>query len=1281
MSKFKRLRDEPSPASATAPSADLYPPISPFAHTRQDLESLFEPSPDAARLRSMGGVDGVVRGLRVDPQRGVVTTAGVRLTPMDDVKAEKGSYRMDDGETGEGLGVDVRARWFGRNVLPPVPTKSLLQFMVQAMGDKILILLSCAALVSLAIGIYEDTMPDQLQHVHWIEGFSIIVAVIIVVVASSVNDWSKERQFRKLNDRKEDRRVKCLRGGEVKLVSVYDVVVGDLLLLEPGDVLPADGLYMTGMGLKCDESSLTGESDSVKKGSGEKADPFLLSGSKVVEGVGRCVVVGVGEGSCYGKLLMGMRGETGDTPLQVKLDGLAERIAKLGSAVAILMWVISHRVLVTILINARQPRFFVLLIKYIVIVVQTNGFGNAFPEQESGAEVVAQLVKIIISSITIVVVAVPEGLPLAVTLALAYATTRMLQDNNLVRVLSACETMGNATTICSDKTGTLTQNKMTVVAGVVGKNVSFDNLDERLNLDARIRTLPRGDDALLHTDPIAAKPDDAGRQRGHEGGSLLDVVMEGCALNSSAFEGEPDEAGRRSFVGSKTEVALLDWLRASGRDLRHIRESSHVVQIYPFSSERKRMGCVVRKDGGPRGAVYRVHVKGAGEMVLRDCDRAAVLPWSGRGQAPKPGSKNNPEAPGVVPMDKKTADELTSVVNRFAEGCMRTLCIAYRDFDEEEWEKVIGTLLADVKAAKKGEGKPAKDVFVMAEERPRLVRSPGGSDVGSEDGEEDVGEMSLEEVLAHPLAAGELIGRGLICAALVGLEDPLREEVSNAVAECQRAGVMVRMVTGDNILTARAIATRCGIHTRGGVVMEGGVFRNMGGPERLAMLPRLQVLARSTPADKQLLVSLLKQGGETVAVTGDGTNDGPALKMADVGFSMGIAGTEVAKEASSIILMDDSFGSVVKAIMWGRSVNDSVKKFLQFQLSVNISAVFITFISSAIDSAESSVLTAVQLLWVNLIMDTLAALALATERPTRELLNRPPDAKNASLISVTMWKMIIGQAVLQISVNLALLFAGAELFNFNELAAAGGILKELDGLSDPIILEQKAVLRTIVFNAFVLMQLFNEINCRRIDNHVNVFKNIFSNPFFCIILGGCLAVHVVLVEFGGTAFQTRPLTALQWGVCLLVGSLSLPWGVVLRLIPDDVFSCFGRAAQHRQYEHPSLRSSTDGGAIPMTVAPASPAPHASAPSGHRSASMLATSSPAVDRTNAAEGGFQRSSSVPLGLVMGDDEEGGRWRARTQEELQVFRALRGARREGSGSGPLQGNRTPKKGGEG
>ncbi len=382
----------------------------------------------------------------------------------------------------------------------------------------------------------------------------------------------------------------------------------------------------------------------------------------------------------------------------------------------------------------------------------------------------------------------------------------------------------------------------------------------------------------------------------------------------------------------------------------------------------------------------------------------------------------------------------------------------------------------------------------------------------------------------------EDICKSMTFISMVGIKDPLRPGVLEAVRDCQRAGVVVRMVTGDNRITAQAIAHDCGILQPNSVVMEGPEFRNLSKSQQEDIIPRLHVLARSSPEDKRILVKRLKEKGETVAVTGDGTNDAPALKMADVGFSMGIAGTEVAKEASAIILMDDNFNSIVKALKWGRAVNDAVKRFLQFQLTVNVTAVALTFVSAVSSGSEGSVLTAVQLLWVNLIMDTLAALALATDPPQESVLDRKPERKGSSIISTTMWKMIIGQAIYQLLITFLLYFGSP------------GILPAYDPIVD------STEIQTLVFNTFVWMQIFNQWNNRRLDNRFNIFEGITKNWFFLginlIMCGG----QVLIILVGGRPFNISPngQTPAMWAYAIVLGFLSIPVAVILRLIPDSL---------------------------------------------------------------------------------------------------------------------------------
>jgi P-type Ca2+ transporter type 2C len=960
-----------------------------FAFSQGQLNKLINPKSLSA-FYALGGLAGLEKGLRTDRKSGLSVDEGdldgtvtfdeakeaakkVSAEPVDD-DSKTPLARIDSKESTPSARRTTsspqdsfydRKRIFSDNRLPVKKGKSLLQLMWITYNDKVLILLSIAAAISLGVGLYQTfgTKHDA-EHppIEWVEGVAIIVAIVIVVVIGSLNDFQKERQFVKLNKKKQDRDVNVVRSGRTREISVFDVLVGDVMHLEPGDMIPVDGIFIEGHNVKCDESKTTGESDLIRKQPADvvynaienhdslrKLDPFVLSGAQVTEGVGTFLVTSTGLNSTYGKTLMSLREDPEVTPLQSKLNTLAEYIAKLGGAAGLLL-------------------FIVLFIEFLVRLPHNTGTPT-----EKGQD----FLNIFIVTVTIIVVAVPEGLPLAVTLALAFATTRMLKDNNLVRHLKACEVMGNATTICSDKTGTLTQNQMKVVAGTLGTSSRFGGTLDSSNDNDTSASKGKQTQTPTATENIPAQ----------EVISSLDLavkamLMHSIVLNSTAFEGELD--GFQTFIGSKTETALLTFAKEllGMGPVDQERSNATVVQLIPFNSGRKCMGVVVRLENGK----YRLYVKGASEILLEKCSSLIRDPT---------------KEPASTIMTADNRQTLLNLIDNYATRSLRTIAIVYRDFDK--W--------------------PAKGARTVEGVRNEVV---------------------FEDIF-----------RQMVLLSIVGIQDPLREGVPEAVAICQKAGVVVRMVTGDNMITAKAIATECGIFTTGGIIMEGPAFRKLSKAKMDQTIPRLQVLARSSPEDKRILVKRLKELGETVAVTGDGTNDAPALKTADVGFSMGIAGTEVAKEASAIILMDDNFKSIVKAMMWGRAVNDAVKKFLQFQVTVNITAVLLTFISAVSSSSEESVLTAVQLLWVNLIMDTMAALALATDPPTESILDRKPDPKSASLISVTMWKMIIGEAVYQLAITLLLYFGSYSILSYQ---------------SD----REKAQVPTLVFNTFVWMQIFNQ---------------------------------------------------------------------------------------------------------------------------------------------------------------------------------------------------------------
>jgi len=859
---------------------------------------------------------------------------------------------------------------FGPNRIPEPPVKTLMEFIIEGLQDKTLIMLMCAACVSLILGIIENPSTG------WIEGTAILFAVVIVVMVSSLNDYSKEQQFRKLNSKKNNKTVKTIRNGESEQVSVYDIVVGDIVNIEVGDILCADGLFLEGFDMKCDEGAMTGEADAVKK---DVDHPILYSGCLVLEGCGKMLVIATGVNSQSGSIMMSLQTEAEATPLQEKLSVLSDKIAKLGMFSAGFIFVC-------------------LLIKLVFHVLS-----GAQPLDLSLAYT---LTKYIISSITVIVVAVPEGLPLAVTIALAYSMGKMLRDNNLVRHLDACETMGGATAICSDKTGTLTQNKMTIVKTFFANEV-VDVEREQDNFKKLYKK------------------------------SFIDTLTTNMSINSSAYQSH-DANGKAVMIGNRTDCAIVDFCTKLDCDYAKVREDFPKDGMIPFSSQRKRMSTVVTLNNNKI-----LMTKGASEIILSLC------------------TKQMDQDGNVKPLTDGDRKLINDTISSFANATLRTISIAQKPFSGD-----IANL--------------------------------------SDDDEKD-----------------------LIFLGMVGIKDPIRPEVPTAVGNCLAAGIRVRMVTGDNITTATAIAKECGIVTSDkDKIIEGPRFREMTDEERVKLVPDLRVMARSSPNDKLILVNTLKKLGHVVAVTGDGTNDAPALKSANVGFAMGIAGTEVSKEASDIILMDDNFTSIVKAVSWGRNVFDSIRKFLQFQLTVNIVAVALAFFGAIFNEHGESLLTPVQMLWVNLIMDTMAALALATDDPKPELLKRKPYGKNAGLITPFMWRNIIVQGIFQLCLNIFMMFLGADFF---------GVKKG------------SVEMTTVTFNVFVFCQVFNEINCRKLKDEINVFAGIFDNILFVGIMAFTFIVQFLIVTFGGDFTTTRPLTLNQWLLCLGIASIGLIISVISKL--------------------------------------------------------------------------------------------------------------------------------------
>uniref|UniRef100_A0A8C8ZHR8 Calcium-transporting ATPase n=1 Tax=Prolemur simus TaxID=1328070 RepID=A0A8C8ZHR8_PROSS len=950
--------------------------------------------------------------------------------------------------------LEKRRQIYGQNFIPPKQPKTFLQLVWEALQDVTLIILEVAAIVSLGLSFYAPPGEESEAcgnvsggaedegeaEAGWIEGAAILLSVICVVLVTAFNDWSKEKQFRGLQSRiEQEQKFTVIRNGQLLQVPVAALVVGDIAQVKYGDLLPADGVLIQGNDLKLDESSLTGESDHVRK-SADK-DPMLLSGTHVMEGSGRMVVTAVGVNSQTGIIftLLGAGGEEEEKkdkkakkqdgavamemqPLKSAEGGEMEEREKKKANVPKKEKSVLQGKLTKLAVQIGKAGLVMSAITVIILVlyfvIETFVVDGRAWLAECTPVYVQYFVKFFIIGVTVLVVAVPEGLPLAVTISLAYSVKKMMKDNNLVRHLDACETMGNATAICSDKTGTLTTNRMTVVQSYLG--------------DTHYKEVPA---------PNALTP------------KILDLLVHAISINSAyttkILPPEKEGALPRQ-VGNKTECALLGFVLDLKRDFQPVREQipeDKLYKVYTFNSVRKSMSTAIRMpDGG-----FRLFSKGASEILLKKCTN--IL-------------NSNGELRGFRPRDRD--DMVKKIIEPMACDGLRTICIAYRDFSagqEPDWD----------------------------------------------DENEVVGDLT--------------------CIAVVGIEDPVRPEVPEAIRKCQRAGITVRMVTGDNINTARAIAAKCE-------------------QERLDKVwPKLRVLARSSPTDKHTLVkgiidSTTGEQRQVVAVTGDGTNDGPALKKADVGFAMGIAGTDVAKEASDIILTDDNFTSIVKAVMWGRNVYDSISKFLQFQLTVNVVAVIVAFTGACI--TQDSPLKAVQMLWVNLIMDTFASLALATEPPTESLLLRKPYGRDKPLISRTMMKNILGHAVYQLTIIFTLLFVGELFFDIDS------------GRNAPLH-SPPSEHYTIIFNTFVMMQLFNEINARKIHGERNVFDGIFSNPIFCTIVLGTFAIQIVIVQFGGKPFSCSPLSTEQWLWCLFVGVGELVWGQVIATIPTSQLKCLKEA--------------------------------------------------------------------------------------------------------------------------
>ncbi|XP_062117819.1 putative calcium-transporting ATPase 11, plasma membrane-type [Humulus lupulus] len=907
-------------------------------------------SHDVRAMNVHGGVPGIARKVKVDS--------------LDDGVSEKD--------------IPIRQKVYGLNRYAEKQARTFWMFVWEAIHDLTLIILMVCAAVSIGVGVATEGLPKGMY-----DGLGILLSIILVVMVTATSDYRQSLQFKRLDEEKKKIFVHVTRDGKRQKLSIYDLVVGDIVHLSIGDQVPADGIFISGYCLLIDESSLSGESEPVNVDEGK---PFLLCGTKVQDGAAKMLVTTVGMRTEWGKLMETLsEGGDDETPLQVKLNGVATIIGKIGLCFAVLT-------------------FLVLTTRFLVNKALLNEI-----TVWSSADALTLLDYFAIA-VTIIVVAVPEGLPLAVTLSLAFAMSKLMSERALVRHLSACETMGSASCICTDKTGTLTTNHMVVnKIWISDKSIEVKGKESENVVKSEI-----SEEALS---------------------ILLQVIFQntGCEV--------ADVDGKITIYGSPTETAILEFGLLLGAEFKAQRKDMNILKIEPFNSARKKMSVLVARPNGGK----RAFCKGASEIILSMCNKFI-------------GSNGEP-----IDLSDQQVNYISEVINSFASEALRTLCLAYQDID-------------------------------------------GFSD------------------------ENKIPDNGYTLVAVVGIKDPVRPGVKNAVETCLAAGITVRMVTGDNINTAKAIAKECGILTPGGMAIEGPDFRNLSPEQMKEVIPKIQVMARSSPSDKHtLVINLRKMFGEVVAVTGDGTNDAPALHESDIGLAMGIAGTEVAKENADVIIMDDNFSTIVNVGKWGRSVYINIQKFVQFQLTVNVVALVLNFFSACISGAAP--LTAVQLLWVNMIMDTLGALALATEPPTNELMKRPPVGRGSSFITKAMWRNIIGQSIYQLIVLALLNFDG----------------KKLLGLTGS---DASAVLNTLIFNAFVFCQVFNEINSRDIEK-INIFHGMFSSWVFIAVMIVTVAFQVIIVEFLGAFASTVPLSWQLWLLSVGIGSISLIVAVVLKCIPVE----------------------------------------------------------------------------------------------------------------------------------
>lgn len=1090
---------------------------------------------------------------------------------------------LDKGIPGDETDKARRIKAFDSNYKERVEPLGFCYFVTQTLEDTFLRILIFSAFLQIAIGASPFSENPKKD---WIDGLAILFAVIVIVFTASITNYSKEKKFRKMvEEERSMRHVLVKRNGVLLPINEEDILVGDVLKIEVGMILPADAIIISGDEVKVDESSITGESALVKKETLENSlkflsninnkkkecGPFLFAGTVIKSGSGWTLILAVGDNSNAGRIRQTVlqnskEDENTKSPLEIKLEEIAEDIGKFGLVAAVL----TLTVLLTKLLYMKWNEYEFHkgeMEKYQQFLINNGTFANttldAYGNNSTDYQnlvdpslifsgIYKEIFTIIILCIAIIVVAIPEGLPLAVTLALSFSVHKMMNDNNMVKTMQACETMGGANYICTDKTGTLTRNQMQVVS-------IFNSYSE-----VDLRDVDRNSTVSYQ---------EKFRQ------SYYNIFKE-CLINNLQIElDENNELIQHS--SNRTDTAFYEMFKGFGEIVPNKGNNPKIHSVIGFTSERKKMSTIVRLGNNQ----YRILIKGAPNIIYNSCNTFF-----------------NQTSGENSPMSNTHLNKIKEVNVAYEHQLLRCIAFAYKDVSHSDIENFKDFENAD-------------------------------------------GSYSIEE-------------DGFTFIGLAAISDTLRPGVEQSLNLCYNAGINVIMITGDMIDIGVAIAKNANIiranedflaligadfyNKIGGIVCgncssitescicpktiqqaiqvygdnkdddfyESKVCKQKIGDMRefKKIIKNLKVIARARPMDKFALVLGLKDLDNVVAVTGDGTNDSPALSKADVGFAMGISGTDIAKDAADIIILDDNFTSIIHAIKWGRNIFDNIRKFIQFQLSVNISAVLLVFCSSCIGS--ESPISAIQMLWINMIMDSLGSLSLATESPTPELLNRKPHSKREYIITHRMWKHILFQSLFQFTlVFLLYLYApsyiiendptrieitrhiencfgkfpgevikyehhGARYFILDGKKSSWDPLKLIKPNLDPSIcffydtdrFEPKQISNlyqaykwynseygntvhmTIIFNSFVFFALFNQINSRILDDGFNIFKNIFKNYFFLVIFIIEIVCQVCIIQYGGLLFKVAVggLSRSQWLICVGLGSVTFFISVFLK---------------------------------------------------------------------------------------------------------------------------------------